>query len=79
MNQRFEAAEFSSAIRTKRLIHKDIGLREAAKEIGISSSTLSRMENCKNAELDKLLLVSNWLKIPLSVYITTKPLPKKRK
>jgi DNA-binding Xre family transcriptional regulator len=79
MNQRFDLAGFSTALKTKRLIEKDFGLRDAADEIGVSASTLSRMENSKMADLDSLLIVCNWLKLPLSDFITTKPLPKKRK
>jgi DNA-binding Xre family transcriptional regulator len=78
MNQRFDETGFSLALKTKRIIEKDMGLRDAAKIIGVSSSTLSRMENCKKSDLDSVIIVCNWLRLPLSQFITTKPLTKKR-
>jgi len=39
------------------------GIREAAQEIGISSATLSRVENGKLPDLDTFSKVCRWLKI----------------
>lgn len=42
------------------------GIREAAQEIGISSATLSRVENGKLPDLDTFSKVCRWLKIDAS-------------
>lgn len=46
-----------------RLKRGDRGLRETASEIGISPSTLSRLENGKEIDLSLLELVGTWLEI----------------
>ena len=39
---------------------QEIGVREMAKEIGISSATLSRLENGKSLDQSNMLKVINW-------------------
>lgn len=43
-----------------------IGVREAAKQIGISHATLSRIENGKATDGQTLWCVLSWLNSPLS-------------
>ncbi len=40
---------------------KERGLRDVAAEIGVSASTLSRLENGKNIEGQALVKILNWL------------------
>ncbi len=40
---------------------RDLGIREVSKEIGISSATLSRIENGREATADSFIKVLNWL------------------
>lgn len=39
----------------------EIGIRECAKEIGISSATLSRIENGKDCDLNSFCKLLTWL------------------
>lgn len=45
-----------------------MGLRAAAKEIGIGSATLSRLERGNTADLKTLEKVFNWLELDISEY-----------
>lgn len=40
---------------------RNLGIREVSKEIGISSATLSRIENDREATADSFIKVLNWL------------------
>lgn len=42
-----------------------IGVREAAKQIGVSHATLSRIENGKPTDGQTLWLILNWLNAPV--------------
>lgn len=53
-------SSLSTLVRDKR---GSKGLREASKEIGISSATLSRIENGKLPDLETFSMICNWLEI----------------
>lgn len=72
MKQRFDTAKFSESIRIKRQIQLRLGLREAAPKIGISFATLSRMENEAVADINNIIKVCQWLKMPITDFITSK-------
>jgi DNA-binding XRE family transcriptional regulator len=57
----FNSERFIRDIREKRLIDNRMGLREAAKQIGIGSSTLNRIESGKPCDIDTFCLVIVWL------------------
>jgi transcriptional regulator with XRE-family HTH domain len=45
------------------------GIREAAKEVGVSPATLSRVENVKVPDLETFSRICQWLKEDPSVYL----------
>ena len=57
----FNSEKFIRDIREKRLVDNRMGLREAAKQIGIGSSTLNRIENGKPCDMATFCLVICWL------------------
>jgi len=68
MGSRTRVARLGALIRAKRREDR-IGLREAAKESGLSPSTLSRLERGLSASLpdtDTLTSIANWLSMPVS-------------
>lgn len=42
-------------------IHYELNMRTMAKELGVSTATISRIENGKNIDADTLLKLINWL------------------
>ena len=65
----FDALQFLKDIRSKRFIDGNMNLRTAADQIGISASTLSRLENGKVPELLTYVSVCRWLKKSIREYI----------
>lgn len=49
------------------------GIREAAKEIGVSPATLSRVENQKIPDLDTFGKICTWLGDDPAIYLGIKP------
>ena len=64
-------------LKTKRIIELDIDVRVAAKKIGISSATLSRMENGETPNVNTLAMVADWLDCSIE-YFFTQSSPKKK-
>lgn len=60
MKNRISLDNLGIEIKKKR---KNQGIRETAKEIGISPATLSRVENGKLPDLDTFRRICNWLEI----------------
>jgi len=48
---------------------KKLGLRHFASEVGISTSTLSRVVNGGDVELNTLELICSWLKKPITDFL----------
>lgn len=65
----FRATDFAIAVKTRRVIYLDIGLREAAAEIGISFATLSRIENSKIPDLLTYAKVCKWLNVDMNLFL----------
>lgn len=53
----------------KRCIQMDISLRDAATEIGISAATLSRLECGKCPDINTLILICQWIGMPIEYYV----------
>lgn len=70
MNQTLQFKIFSKAIRQKRIIELDINVREAATQIGISFSTLSRCENERMPELLAYANICKWLGVSMDTFIS---------
>jgi len=66
----FDGWKLSSCIRQKRMVYMRIGMREAAKEIGISTPTLSRLENKRPPDINTFYLVCKWLNREMSYFFT---------
>jgi transcriptional regulator with XRE-family HTH domain len=45
------------------------GIRDAAKEAGVSAATLSRVENGKVPDLETFSKICSWLKVNPSIYL----------
>jgi transcriptional regulator with XRE-family HTH domain len=65
----FDHDKFSKAIRAKRVVELNIDMRQAAKLIGISASTLSRVERSGMPDIITFGLICNWLKKDLKTYL----------
>ena len=67
------------AIRIDRLAHRieerraGKGIREAAKEVGVSPATLSRVENGKIPDLETFSKICHWLGEDPAIYLGFKP------
>ncbi|GCE49826.1 helix-turn-helix protein [Thermosporothrix hazakensis] len=67
MGRIFDTKYFASLIKAKRGTR---GLREAAQEIGgVSSSTLSRIENGKIPDMETFLRICSWLQVSSEEFI----------
>lgn len=60
MNSSLDTKKFSEMIKSKR---GSTGLRSLAKEIGISASTLSRIEQGNLPDIDTYLKLCTWLEV----------------
>lgn len=74
MKFRYTSGKLVKAIRTKRIIELDVDIREAAKMIGTSPATLSRIENNSTPDLATLASVCYWTGI--SIYDCIEPIKK---
>lgn len=72
MKVTFDAEKFSKAIKTYRIIELDIDMRAAAKKLGISAATLSRMENQGMPDLITYARVCRWLGVGMDKFIIIK-------
>jgi transcriptional regulator with XRE-family HTH domain len=70
MKQELNFKSFSKAIRQKRIIDLNITGREAAKVIGISYPTLSRVENSNMPDLITYANICKWLGVSMDTFIS---------
>lgn len=73
MKEVFKRREFVSAIKAKHFLiifdqKKRIGIREISKQIGISASTFSRVENGATPDLETFFKICKWLNKEASNY-----------
>lgn len=61
--------KLAKAIKYKRVIELNIDMREAAKLIGVSASTISRVERGGMPDMITFGLVCEWLKKDLKVFL----------
>lgn len=57
----FDIAKFRKDFITKRVIELDLSMRQVEKEIGVSISTLSRIENKKMVDIETFGRIIKWL------------------
>jgi transcriptional regulator with XRE-family HTH domain len=67
----FDTEKFSRDLLTKRCVDLRISIHEAAKKIGISKPTLSRLENKHIPNPQSWYLCSKWLGKDMLEYIKT--------
>ena len=75
MKLQYSGEKMAKAVKTKRIIELNIETRVAAKKIGISSATLSRIENEKTPDVNTLAMVADWLDLGREYFFV--PLRKK--
>lgn len=63
--KQFDAANFAIAVKLARHF-AGLDLRELGDEIGVSASSLSRIENGKKPDVDSLAKLLHWMQLPLS-------------
>lgn len=74
--QSINTGTLSEMIRSKR---GNRGLREVAKEIGISLSTLSRVENGNLPDIDSYMKICSWLEVSIDFFAdNSQPASKKQ-
>lgn len=56
-------------LKTKRTIEMDLDMRTLAEELGISTGTISRVENGKPCSLETYLVLCSWLEIHPKEYM----------
>jgi transcriptional regulator with XRE-family HTH domain len=71
MKDNFDSLSFAKSIQERRKFKK-LGVREAAKEIGISAATLSRVENQRLPELVTYNAICNWLSLDMNYFFDNK-------
>lgn len=70
--KQYDGKKLSKEVRTKRIIELKQGVRAAAKEIGTSPATLSRLENERLPDVNTLYAISKWLGKPMEHFYTSK-------
>lgn len=69
MNTTVDTAKFSEMIKSKR---GSVGLRSLASSIGVSPSTLSRVEQGNLPDIDTYVRLCTWLEVSTDYFIRTK-------
>lgn len=67
----FDLIGFSNAFKQFR-INERYSLRQSAKIIGASASTLCRLENGQPTDIDTILTVCAWINKPITKFIKSK-------
>lgn len=65
--QHFDTEHFSASVRAQRTTD----IRTAAQQIGISPSTLSRIENGKQPDVETFAKICKWMHIEPNTYLNT--------
>lgn len=68
MSSSLDTNKFSEMIKSKR---GNVGLRATASEIGISASTLSRLEQGNLPDIDTYLRLCNWLEVSSDFFLNS--------
>ena len=68
MKLKYSGEKMAKELKTKRIIELDIDIRDAAKKIGISPATLSRLENENTPDVNSLAMVCDWLDLDMEYF-----------
>ena len=66
---KYRAKEFSEKVKTKRTIKDRIDLRGLSDRLGISHSTICRVENGSTPDIDTYCKLCKWLGAPAGKYL----------
>lgn len=69
MKQYFNFNALGKAMKTKRVIELDLGVREVAKKLKVSPATISRMERGYACEINHVMTACNWMNVSLCDFI----------
>lgn len=78
MKLTYSGERMTKELKTKRIIELDIDVREAAKKIGISPATLSRLENGNTPDVNTLAMTADWLDCAIEDFFVSLPTKKKK-
>lgn len=67
MSPKFDSKLFAATIQS-RLLLQGISLRSAAKEIGVSASTLSRVTNGEVPDMENFAAIIHWLDVDVNQF-----------
>lgn len=59
----YDGEKMRKIIQNKRIIDLNISMEEAAKQIGISKATLSRLENGKEPDARTWMMLNKWVDV----------------
>ena len=76
VKQVFDGKEFGRQLRVTRA-YSNIDMRTLSKQIGISPSTLSRIENGYTPDVNTFATLSHWIGADMQDFFTSKKIPKK--
>ncbi len=65
----FKHGELVLALKAKRLLEGGLGMRAAAKQMGVTLATYQRIESGKTFRLKHFISVINWLQASPNVFI----------
>lgn len=71
MSKEFNAVALGAMVSSKRK-WEELGIREAAKAIGISAATLSRIENGNIPDLITCKKICDWLHVDMNFFFSIK-------
>lgn len=71
MKNVFDGDNFRKSLMQYRLITKEVDLRTASSEMGISAATLSRVESGNSFDIKTGLSISDWMEVPFSSFFLT--------
>lgn len=68
--KQYNGNKLAKELKNMRFVELDWGMREAAKKIGVSVATLSRLEHGKAPDVNTLFAVCKWLDKPMEHFFT---------
>jgi transcriptional regulator with XRE-family HTH domain len=71
MKSIFNSEMFRKSMAERRIIKKSLNLRDAAREIGTSSATLSRIERGRLPDIETFFKCCKWLKTSANKFNNT--------
>ncbi len=67
---KFDSVSFGKAVRTSRVIDRDLDLKDVEKQTGVSIATLSRVENGAKPDVNTLAALCSWMNKTMESFFT---------